>query len=57
MRKLSCKEAGMQGCNFEATGQNDDEVMAKGREHVRAVHQHDLTPEEESKVRSTIRNA
>ena len=45
MRKLSCKDAGMQGCSFEATGQDDDEVMAKGKEHVRAVHQHDLTPE------------
>jgi predicted small metal-binding protein len=57
MRKLSCKDAGSPDCNFEATGQNDDEVIAKGKEHVRAVHQHDLTRDEESKARSMIRNA
>lgn len=57
MRKLACKDAGMKDCNVEMTGNNDDEVIAKGREHALKVHQHQLTPEEESKIRGVIRNA
>ena len=57
MRKLLCRDAGMKDCNHEMTGANDDEVMAKGREHALKVHQKRLTPDEESKIRHAIRNA
>ena len=57
MRKLSCKEAGEMDCNYEATGDTDDDVMRNARDHALSVHNHQITPEEEQKARSIIRSA
>ncbi len=56
MRKLSCKEAGMMDCDYEASGESDDDVVAKAREHARTAHDHELTADEEKRVRSIIKN-
>ena len=57
MRKLSCKEAGEVDCNYEATGDTDDDVMRKASEHALSVHNHQITPDEDKKARSIIRSA
>ena len=57
MRKLSCKEAGEVDCNYEATGDTDDDVMRNARDHALSVHNHQITPDEEKKARSIIRSA
>jgi predicted small metal-binding protein len=57
MKKLSCRDAGMPNCSWEATAQNDDDLIQKARQHAQNAHQRTLTPAEESRVRSVIKNA
>jgi predicted small metal-binding protein len=56
MKKLSCRDAGF-NCDYIMEGKNDDEVMAKARDH--GAKQHGLsklTPEQEQQLRGRIKN-
>lgn len=51
-----CSEAGMSDCDWEATGQNEDEVMQKIVEHARDDHgMTDWTDAMRDRARNTIR--
>lgn len=50
MKKFQCNDT---NCNFEATGDTDDEVARKAREHGKNVHKRDVDME---KIRPQIKN-
>ena len=35
---LACRDAGVTTCDFVATGDTEEEVLAKGAKHVKEVH-------------------
>jgi predicted small metal-binding protein len=38
MKSLSCKDMGVEACDFVATAETNEEVMAKAGEHAKASH-------------------
>ena len=53
-KMLRCKDVGME-CGFEVCGKDEAEVMAKGAEHAREVHDKtEFTPEEMEMIRARI---
>lgn len=38
MYKLTCKDMGSADCDFTATGETQEEVMAKMKEHAMSAH-------------------
>lgn len=42
-KTFACSQAGVVGCGFKATGENEDEVVAKAVAHARQRHGVDLT--------------
>jgi predicted small metal-binding protein len=56
MKTLSCKDLGMSGCNYEISGDSDDEIVKKATEHGMKAHKQQMTPELEKMVRSQIKN-
>lgn len=53
---LSCREVGMD-CDFEARGENEQEIMSKAAEHAKKDHGIESIPAElAAKVRSAIRD-
>jgi predicted small metal-binding protein len=57
MRKFACRDSGMKNCNWEVTGQNDDEIVRKATEHEKQAHQMNPSRQDEQRVRSLIKNA
>jgi len=51
MKKFVCND---QNCNFEVTGQTDDEILRKVKDHGMKVHQ--LKNMDDNKIKSMIRN-
>ena len=52
---LRCREVGMD-CDFVATGQNEQEVLAKAAEHARKDHRMDnIPPDVMNKVKAAVR--
>ena len=57
MRELHCADAGFE-CDESIQGENDDEVMSKAAEHVRAVHgMNEIDEETGAKLRGLIHEA
>lgn len=55
-KTLSCSDVGPD-CDFVATGETDEEIMAKAVEHGRAEHGFDeVPPELAEKARAAIRD-
>lgn len=51
---LRCREVGMD-CDFEARGENEQQVMQKVAEHAKEKHHiNEITPELAAKVKSAI---
>jgi predicted small metal-binding protein len=51
---LKCSDL-MPGCDFEARGNSEDEVLNAAAEHAKTAHNlTEITPELQSKVRSAI---
>jgi predicted small metal-binding protein len=57
VKKFSCRDSGVKGCNWEVTGQNDDEIVRKAMQHGRSAHQLNPSQDDEKKVRTLIKNA
>ena len=56
-KTLSCRDVGPD-CDFVATGETEEEVMAKAVEHGRTAHGlEEIPPELAEKARSVIRDA
>jgi predicted small metal-binding protein len=56
-KTLSCRDVGPD-CDFVATGETEDEVMAKAVEHGRSAHGfEEIPPELAEKARGAIRDA
>ncbi len=55
MKKLACKDMGM-NCNYEVSGENDDELIKKAVEHGKRVHNLQMSQDDESKIRRQIKN-
>ena len=56
MKTISCKDVGVQGCDWKATGQTDDELLKKAAEHAKLAHGMTQIPEDmKKKVLSSIR--
>jgi predicted small metal-binding protein len=56
MKALHCGDL-MQGCDFVARGETEDDVMKQAAEHAKAAHgMHHLPPELSLKVREAIRD-
>jgi predicted small metal-binding protein len=54
-KKLHCRDLGM-NCDFEATGNTDEEILRQASAHARSAHQiNDVTPELAAKVKAAIR--
>lgn len=54
-KHMRCRDVGMD-CDFEATGNTEDEVMQQAAAHARTRHNiQEITPELAAKVRSVIR--
>jgi predicted small metal-binding protein len=51
---LKCGDV-MPGCDFEARGATEDEVLTKAAVHAREAHGLEVTPEVAAKVKSAIR--
>ena len=56
MKTFSCKDVGMSGCNYQVSGDSDDEIVRKAADHGMRVHKQAMTPEIEKKVRDHIKN-
>lgn len=54
MKKLLCQDVGFTECNWEFTGESDDEVVRKAREHGKRMHAVEL---DDGKLRPKIRSA
>ncbi len=56
-KTFTCRDAGLVGCGFRATGQSEDEVLTKAVAHARQRHGVDLTQAKtlERQARSAIR--
>ena len=53
---LRCRDVGV-ACDWEACGQTEEEVLAKGAEHARKEHgTTEISPEMITKVRAAIRD-
>jgi predicted small metal-binding protein len=53
---VSCRDVGVD-CDFEARGQNEQEVLTKCAEHAKSAHGMDqLPPDLAAKVRASIRD-
>ena len=51
---VRCREVGVD-CDFEARGQNEDEILRQCADHARSAHgMTEIPPELASKVRSAI---
>ncbi|HET8551882.1 MAG TPA: DUF1059 domain-containing protein [Gammaproteobacteria bacterium] len=47
----------VEGCDFVARGENEDEVMAQAADHAKTAHGvNEVSPEMAEKVRSVIRD-
>lgn len=55
MKRLSCRDMGM-NCNYEVSGENDDEIVRRAAEHGQKVHNQKLTKEDEQKMRQHIKS-
>jgi predicted small metal-binding protein len=54
-KKLLCRDLGMD-CDFEASGNTDEEILRQASTHARSVHQiKDMPPELAAKVKAAIR--
>jgi predicted small metal-binding protein len=51
---LKCADL-VPGCDFEARGRTDDEILAAAATHAKEAHGLDATPELAEKVRGAIR--
>lgn len=52
---LRCKDAGYD-CDYEARGETEEEVLQKGAEHAKQVHNIEVTPEMAAQVRALIKD-
>lgn len=50
---LKCGDL-MPGCDFQATGETEDEILQQAAEHAKEVHGIDPTPELVEQVKSVI---
>jgi predicted small metal-binding protein len=55
MKKFACRDAGM-NCDFQATGNTDEEIMEKCMEHGRTAHNMKLSPQDQQKMKRLIKN-
>jgi predicted small metal-binding protein len=54
-KQLRCRDVGLD-CDFEASGNTEEEVLQQASAHARTVHQiADMPPELAAKVRGAIR--
>jgi predicted small metal-binding protein len=55
-QKLSfrCSDVGQGNCNWQASGNNENEVLAKVEQHAREVHHMNMDENTRSKVREAI---
>ncbi len=53
---LKCGDL-MPGCDFEAKGETEDEVLRKAAVHAKEAHGLDATPEVVTKVKAAIHDA
>ena len=54
MKVLQCSDLGMQ-CDFQARGENEQEVMQKAAEHAKSAHNiNEITPDLAAQVKSAI---
>ncbi|MFL6508759.1 MAG: DUF1059 domain-containing protein [Nitrososphaeraceae archaeon] len=59
MKTIICREAGFE-CDYVVKGQNEEEVMKNGADHVIKEHgmkPEDITPEFKEKVQSLIHDS
>ncbi len=55
MKRFACRDMGM-NCNYEVSGDNEDEIMRRAAEHGQKAHNQRLTPADEKQVRQHIKN-
>ena len=55
MKKFACRDMGM-NCNYEVSGESEDEIVRKAAEHGKNAHKMQISPEDERKVRQQIKN-
>jgi predicted small metal-binding protein len=56
MRQVKCRDAG-EDCDAVLTGRDDEEVIAKAKEHVKQHGMKEWNADLEQKVRGIIKNA
>ncbi len=57
LKTLACRDSGID-CNFVARGETEEELMKVGAEHLKKVHNMDLTkfsPEEIARIKTLIK--
>ena len=55
---LRCKDIGMEGCDFEARAETEDELLEQAAQHAAQVHEiTEMTPDLVEKVRGAIADA
>jgi predicted small metal-binding protein len=52
--RVRCSDLGHTGCNWEARGSNENEVMNKVEQHGREAHNESITDKLKEKVREVI---
>lgn len=56
-KTLTCRDVGVD-CDFQATGETNEEILAKAAEHARSAHGfEDIPPELLDKVQAAIKDA
>jgi predicted small metal-binding protein len=54
MMTLACKDTGSQ-CNWVGRAETEGELLGKAKQHVKEVHNTDMTPEMKEMARKVIR--
>jgi predicted small metal-binding protein len=55
MKRLACRDMGM-NCNYEVSGESDDEIMRRATEHGQKAHNMTFSKDDEQKIRKQIKN-
>ncbi len=55
MKRFKCSDVGF-NCNYEITGQSDDEIIRKAGEHMKKHSDKPMSRDDENKVRQSIKS-
>jgi len=56
MKKFKCSDVGF-NCNYEITGESEDEIVRKAGEHMRKHSSMPMSGDDEKKVRQNIKSS